>query len=98
MQAQGGYRSVAQKPSQNLSQKIRVSLVIKDSKLTSIGSLLNSMTPNGLGEKIRIIRQTEEERRFFHDLEDRVFNWWCIGARQRVEIEGDNGNAVRKLL
>lgn len=45
-----------------------------------------------------IVGQCVKQRGLLHNLEDRVLNRWRIGIWQRVEIEGNYGNSVGKLL
>jgi hypothetical protein len=49
-------------------------------------------------ESERDVRKTEEPGRFFHDLENEVFDRAGLRVWQRVEIEGHNRNAVRELF
>ena len=46
----------------------------------------------------RIVRKTEEQGYFFHDLENRLLDRSSIRIRERVEIERDDRNTVRELL
>ena len=45
-----------------------------------------------------VVGKTVQQGRFLQDLEDGVLDWGSIGIRQRVEVDGDNGNSVRELL
>jgi hypothetical protein len=68
-----------------------------DLKHTSIGSFLNGMS-RCVGKEERVVRETKEQRYFFHDLENGVLDWGSVRVRKWVEIEGDNRDAVGELL
>jgi hypothetical protein len=46
----------------------------------------------------RVVRKTEEQGCFFHDLKNGVLNWGSMRVRERVEIKRNDRNPVRKLL
>lgn len=50
------------------------------------------------GEK-GIVGETVEKGGLFHDLVDRVFDRWGVfDVGQRIEVQGDDCNAVGELL
>ena len=45
-----------------------------------------------------VVGETVQERRLLHDLEDGVLNWGRIRSRKGVQVDADDGDAVRELL
>jgi hypothetical protein len=69
-------------------------------KRTSIGSFLDSVVRSGtfIQKEEWVVGQTEEQRYFFHDLENGVLDWGSMRVWERIEIERDDGDTVRKLF
>jgi hypothetical protein len=44
------------------------------------------MASQRLGKEVWVVRETEEKRRFFHDLEDGMLNRGRIGVGERVQV------------
>jgi hypothetical protein len=65
---------------------------------TSVSSLLDRMPRLVIEKEERVVRETKEQGRFFHYLENGVLDWSRMRVRKRVEIEGYDRNAVRELL
>jgi hypothetical protein len=67
---------------------------IKAQGHTSIRGFLYSVASEGLGQEEWVIREAEQQRGLFHDLEDRIFDGWRVGVGQRIKVEGDYGNPI----
>jgi hypothetical protein len=71
----------------------------KDPAAVRVRRLLNGMCRGGPAcVEERIVRETIQQRRLLHNLEDRVLNRGCIRAGERVEIDAHDGDPVRELL
>jgi uncharacterized protein (UPF0548 family) len=72
----------------------------EDPTAISIGSFLDSVVRSGtfIQKEEWVVRQTEEQRCFFHDLENGVLDWGSMRVWERIEIERDDGDTVRKLF
>jgi hypothetical protein len=46
----------------------------------------------------RIVWKTEQQRRLFHDLVNRMLDWGSVRIGKRVEVERYNCNPVRELF
>jgi hypothetical protein len=73
---------------------------MRKKKRTGISSLLHCMTVRTRFPRKEkgIIWESEQEGGLFHHLEDRVFDWRCIGGGERVQVEGDDSYSVRELF
>jgi hypothetical protein len=81
------------------ADKFITALQIK-AKRTRVGSLLYCMVRFAafVEKEEGVIRKTEEQRYFFHDLKNGLLDWGGMRVRQRVKIERDDRNTVRELF